>query len=252
VLTGFGIPHKKLIFLDQSVRLKKVIIPYQKYGTLNEYAKDLDPVFQNFVKKFRFKNDIPKGFERADRIYVSRSKLPIDAGRVIGETLFEEYLISNGYKILYPERYSLFQQLTIYNNAKKIIFCSGSAVHTCILLPDLKADVAIIARAKWQCPDDNLFLMQQFQGYGKDVLGIDTLRGQYQFEQFESNFEHALAEVDWYKASLLLEKQGFVDNPFNSFEQINYSSLVKHELQNYIQAISENSRFIDFMMNFKE
>jgi capsular polysaccharide biosynthesis protein len=63
-----------------------------------------------------------------------------------GESLFEEYFISEGYKIFYPEKFDFFQQLTVYNNAKKIIFCGGSAAHACLLLPDLQADVAVILR----------------------------------------------------------------------------------------------------------
>jgi hypothetical protein len=250
IMTGFGIPHDRLIFINSLVKLKEVIVPCQKYGW--GIFKKPDSVFLDFVKSFSFKNDVPKEFTDVDKIYVSRTRLPFKSGmnthgRMIAERLFEEYLTANGYQVLYPERYHLFQQLSIYNNAKKIIFSSGSALHACILLPDLRADVAIIAR--WQDPKDNLFHTEQFQGYGKSVLGIDALRGQYQL-----GLEHwdALSDVDWYKASLLLKEQGFVNTDFSSFNHLDPRHLIRSELENYIQEVLHDHRFTDFMMQLKE
>ena len=249
ILTGFGIPHEKIVFIDRLIKFKKIIVPHQKYGS--DYTENPDSIFLDFVRDFKIKNDLPKEFEKADKIYVSRSKMPITSGRIIAESLFEEYLISNGYKILYPERYNLFQQLTIYNNAKKIIFCSGSALHACILLPNLSADVAIIAR--WKDPNDNLYLTKQFRGYGKSVLGIDALRGQYCFSTHSSDYAYvdALSDVDWYKASIFLERQGFVDTLFNNFNELDYSNIVRGELQEYMQKkflYIQSPKFIDFIM----
>lgn len=246
VLTGFKIPHKKLIFINDLIRLKEVIVPRQKYGF--GYINNPDSIFINFINSFRFKTYTPKGFKNAEKIYVSRSKMPLNAGRPIAEYIFEEYLISNGYKILYPELYTLFQQLTIYSQAKKIIFCDGSAIHGCILLPNLQADVAIISRRKdprWDCS----WVIGQFQGYGKDVLWVDAVRGQYQFglESWD-----ALSDIDWYKVSIVLEQQGFVDGLFNNFNQLDHEQIAINDIANYIQTISINPQFIDFMMKFKE
>jgi hypothetical protein len=250
VMTGFGIPLERLIFINELVQLKGVIVPEQKYGW--GFFKKPDATFLNFVRSFSFSNNLPKEFEQIERVYVSRTKLPFKSGmnthgRIIAEHLFEEYLLANGYKILYPERYNLFQQLSIYNHAKKIIFSSGSALHSCILLPDLEADVAIIAR--WQDPTDNLFHIEQFQGYGKPVLGIDVLKGQF---QLGLEYWDALSEVDWYKASLMLEEKGFVDGSFSSFNDLNSKQLVRSELESYIQEIIYDHRFTDFMMKLKE
>lgn len=88
----------------------------------------------------------------------------------------------------------------------------------------------------------------QFQGYGKDVLWIDAVRCQYQFglESWD-----ALSDIDWYKVSILLQQQGFVYNIFKRFNQLDYSSLVRNDLQSYIQKISINPQFIDFMAKLK-
>lgn len=246
ILSGFNIPIKKLIFINREARIKKVLIPNQEYGF--GYMDKPDPIFLDFIRTFKFKSKIPKGFENADKIYVSRAKLPNTKGKSIAENLFEEYLISNGYKVFYPESYNLFEQLTLYKNAKHIIFSDGSAVLACILTPDLIADIAIIARRR--DPRRNIQSCTDcFKGYGKNILWIDTVTGQYQFglETYD-----ALSEINWYEASILLQNHQFVDTLFNNFVQIDYSNLVRYELRNYINEVSEDSRFIDFMMNLKE
>lgn len=121
VFTGFRIPIDKLIFLNDLVELKKIVIPQQKF----DYCRNPDYIFSDFIKNFSFDESVPEGFENADKIYVSRANLPFASsdncihGRAIGENYFEQYLLSNGYQIFYPELYRLFQQLTVYNNAKK-------------------------------------------------------------------------------------------------------------------------------------
>ncbi len=73
VLSGFKIPHEKLIFTNHPIRLSKVIIPCQKYGRHSD-IRNPDPIFLNFVKKFQFQQVQPIGLENVDKVYVSRSK----------------------------------------------------------------------------------------------------------------------------------------------------------------------------------
>jgi hypothetical protein len=51
VLSGFKIPHHKLIFTDRPIRLRKVIIPCQKYGCHSD-IRNPEPVFCDFIKNF--------------------------------------------------------------------------------------------------------------------------------------------------------------------------------------------------------
>ncbi len=248
VLSGFKIPHEKLIFANHPIRLRKVIIPCNKYGY--SYVSVPEPVFLNFIRKFQFKQITPTGFENVDKIYVSRSKA--NRGRIIGESLFEEYLISEGYKIFYPEEFDLSQQLTVYKNARKIVFCAGSAAHACILLPDLQADVAVILRWAGSNPHWDrvrLTIADQFRGYGKEVLSVDTVKGQYRFGLDPWS---GLSNVDWYHASILLQKHGFVTKPFDKFKEINERELAKSYLDSYLKEIASCSQFIDFMLDLQD
>lgn len=251
VLSGFKIPHNKLIFTNHPIRLRKVIIPCQKSGCYS-YLKNPEPVFFDFVRKFQFQQIKPTGFENVDKLYVSRSKLPANLGKIIGESLFEEYLISEGYKIFHPEKFNFFQQLTVYKNAKKLIFSGGSAAHACILLPDLQADVAVILRWAGSNPrwdQVRLAIVDQFRGYGKEVLSVDTVKGQYRFGLDPWS---GLSNIDWYQASILLQKQGFVTKPFYQFNEINERDLAKGYLETYIKEIANRSEFIDFMIGLQD
>lgn len=246
VLAGFNIPHNRILFTDQPVIIKDIIIPFQKYGY--EYCKNPDAVFMKFIQSFRYPQIIPKGFENTDKLYVSRSKIPDGAGKPIGEKLFDDYLITNGYAIFHPESYTLYQQLTLYSRIKKIIFCDGGAIHGCILLPDLKAEVAIIARrrdADYDCRE----ITDQFIGYGKEVFWIDAVKEQYQFglESWD-----AVSFVDWLEVSVQLQSRGFVNNVFESFNKLDKHDLIFNELYKHIQSVSNKPGFTEFLMKMPD
>jgi capsular polysaccharide biosynthesis protein len=245
ILRGFGIPLNKIRFLDEFLKIKRVIVPAQKYGFGLLDKPDL--AFLNFLRSFEFKLDLPQVFKEADKIYVSRSKLPISSGQVIASHLFEEYLADNGYAILYPENYSLYQQLSILKNAKKIIFCDGSAVHSCILLPDLEAQVAVISRRKDPLQRNFKDTVAQFKGLGKTVLWIDSVVEQYQLGMAPWD---ALSYVDWHAVSRILLEHNFVEEAFTG--SLDKTNLVRREIKKYVGEILDNPSFIDFIINQKE
>lgn len=242
VLSGFNIPHNRVVFTDKPVMIKDILIPSQKYGYT--YCKNPDADMMKFIRSFRYPAIMPKGFEEAEKIYVSRSKIPDGAGKPIGEKHFDEYLASNGYKIFHPEFYNLYQQLTLYSRVNKIIFCDGGALHGCILLPDLKAEVAVIARrrdADYDCRE----ITDQFVGYRKEVVWIDAVKEQYQFglESWD-----AVSFVDWFEVSVQLLARGFVNNVFERFNKVDKHGLIYNELRRHIQSVSNKPGFTEFLM----
>jgi hypothetical protein len=241
IFEGFGIPHKKIIFTNKKAKLKRVIIAPQKYGF--ELCKYPDHYFMDFLKTFKYKKSTPANFEKADKVYVSRSKIKYGLGKPIGEKYFEAFLESNGYKVFYPELYMVNEQLTVYANAEKIIFCDGSALHSCILLPDITADIAIIARRKYLNLDSRT-IADQFIGFGKEFLWVNEVGRQY---QFGLQAWSAIAEVDWYKASVQLLEHGFIKNSFTAFSELNYDELTNDEIKSYVDAIRNRPEFLSFL-----
>ena len=121
----------------------------------------------------------------------------------------------------------------------KIIFCDGSALHSCILLYDLKADIAIVARRK-----NGKSIADQFVGFGKDFLWIDEVKKQYQFGLADWS---AVSEINWFEVSSKLLAAGFIENVFTEFSSLNYEEIVTQEIKSYIAAIKNRPEFISFL-----
>lgn len=245
VLSGFGIPVDRIIFVDRVIRMRDVAVPIQRYGY--GFLHRPDDAFVEFARTFQFEHKAPAGFENAERVYVARSGLR-KRGAQIGEGIFEQYLRDEGYAVFNPERHSLFEQLTVYARARQLIFSEGGAIQSCILLPDLDADVAVICRRR--DPRRNISVATAcLQGYGKPVLWIDAVQGQYQFglETWE-----ALADVDWEEVSRQLNVGGFVGRRFRAPPETEHVSRTRVELGEYLREISGDPRFVDYMTKLKE
>lgn len=67
--------------------------------------------------------------DRVDKVYLSRSKLPGNLRMVHEEPELEKHLIERGWKIVYPERLSVLQQLQALAGASVIAGEAGSAFH---------------------------------------------------------------------------------------------------------------------------
>ncbi len=247
IFEGFNIPHKKIIFSAKPALLKKIIIAPQKYGY--GLCKAPDEHFMNFLKSFKYQNSLPSNFMKGDKIYVSRTKMKYGMGKAIGEKYFEAFLKSNGYKIFYPEDYKLNEQLTVYLEASKIVFSEGSALHACILLPNIMAEIAIIARRKDPKRTVNL-ITDQFVGFKKNFLWIDEVGKQYQFGLETWN---AITEVNWYEVSAKLMDHKFVSSVFDDFLSLNYEEIVQKEIASHIEGIKNTPEFIRFLKaNYEE
>ncbi|HJN34925.1 MAG: glycosyltransferase 61 family protein [Prochlorococcus sp.] len=80
------------------------------------------------------------------KAYVSRTCLQDKT--MAGEGYLEEFLAANGFTIIHPEKISLIEQLSTYNDADLLLFSEGSAVHCLQLLGKIKARIAILSRRK--------------------------------------------------------------------------------------------------------
>lgn len=245
IFTGLGIPVDRLIFVDQVAKISEIIIPAQKYGF--GFTRQPDELFVKFVRSFRFQHKVPKGFEKAEKIYVSRSDLQ-NKGRQIGEKVFEAYLAGEGYRIFYPEQHTFFEQLTVYACARRLIFSEGSALFSCMFLTDMKADVAVVCRRR-EPHHSTRGATDCLYGFGKNILWIDAVRGQY---QFGLDTWDALADIDWCEVSRMLHEHGFVNNLSRILTDNDQLALVRSELRKYLREISGNPKFVDHMMRLKE
>ena len=240
IFTGFGIPLDKILFVKEPSRLRAAIIPCQKYG----FAQLLRPGqdFLNFLRRFQYTIQSPADFQNVDRIYVSRSALKPGSGKVAGEVFFEDYLKTQGYAIFHPETHTVEQQLSVYSNAAKIIFMDGSALRACVLLPDLSAEVAVIARKSNEKSD----VPDQFSGYGQQATWIDCVEDQYLFG-LESR--QAVCIIDWPAVSEKLNTSGFVSDMMYPVSREAYYKNFRDEVCEHVKAIAAEPAFIDFLIS---
>jgi hypothetical protein len=247
-LAGFDIPIDRLATSTETVVMDRVLVPAQRYGYGDGHWKHPPEEWLSFVRRFRFPQRPPRGLRDARRVYVSRSRMPGHTGRPMAERMFEDHLRSNGYQVFHPQDHTLYEQLSVYSRAEQLVFCDGGALHGCILLPDLTADVAVVSRrrdVRWDCSE----IVDQFTGYGQPVLWVDHVASQYQFGLETWN---ARTLVDWYDVSIELADAGFLERPFAEFRDVDRQALVHTEIADYARAVGQEPAFLAFLAQQSE
>ena len=84
------------------------------------------PFVRRICSRLRVQAAKPEG---PKKVYVSRSRLSVGQGLIIGEQMIDDYMRAEGYAVLYPEAVSIREQLEAYSNADQLVFADGSAVH---------------------------------------------------------------------------------------------------------------------------
>lgn len=142
VIELLGIPLDRLICVDKKVtRFKKVIVPessiYEgKYYT-EEYAKLINTIINNSLA-------IKTTIMLYDKIYLSRKNFALAETKEINEKEVENIFITNGYKEIFMEEYSVEEQIHILNNAKHIVSLSGTLAHNCMFITNENCIFTII------------------------------------------------------------------------------------------------------------
>lgn len=143
VLEYLGVPKSKIQFVTDLTRVENLIVPQQA-----SYFRSQQPInqaYKSFLLRCEDNIEPSKDKNGAKKVYVSRSHFLLK-GSYAGEAFVESLLAKHGYRIFYPENFSLQQQLAVYKEANELIFAEGSALHVLELLGNIDAKVAVIAR----------------------------------------------------------------------------------------------------------
>lgn len=116
-LSGLG---GRLLFIEQPTRFAKVAVPEQS-SVLTGYYTD------KFLKPFDAISAAVAA-KTFDKVYLSRRKYK-GGITMIGEDLLEKVFASNGWRVVYPERLPLGEQIAYVKGAKRIAYVMGSAIH---------------------------------------------------------------------------------------------------------------------------
>ncbi|QFT63959.1 DUF563 domain-containing protein [Roseivivax sp. THAF30] len=149
-------------------RVETLVVPGQGFG-LGEIISGT-PAFRSFMT--RFAEDVaPDGPER---LYISRSKLGLSKGGLIGEERLEHELAAQGYEIFHPQDHDLPTQIARYKAAKQILAAEGSALHLFGFVGRSDQKVAMVLRRQSGATDMIAEHLRSFCGI--ETVQIETLQ----------------------------------------------------------------------------
>lgn len=137
--------------IDCITKYKHIIIPDECFFAVdgskrfytNEYISMINEIKNNF-NKIKDTNNFPSC--SYDKIYFSYKK----AGKkkAVGEQKLEKFFYKQGYKIIYPEKYSFYEQLYMLSKANYLASTIGSCSHNFLFTKD-NANIILIPRANY-------------------------------------------------------------------------------------------------------
>lgn len=148
------ITEDRFIDVRKPSRFKKVIIPDVGY----EYDSYYYPLFIEPYKLIR--QEIGKTIgcsiknQTKDKGYLSRTKF--SQNKESGEKIFEKFFKENGWSIIYPEEYSIAEQVYIYSHVKSIASIEGTIAHN-ILFSNPGTQQIIIRKQQYLNPRQIIF-----------------------------------------------------------------------------------------------
>jgi len=154
VLLGLGLAPERIRIIDRPLLCRRLLIPTPVWGfRLDQGRLDqqlgcdtramMRSLFAGFHNQRRAAEpEQPAAAQSAEKVYVSRSGLPLNLGRPIGDALLDDLLSGAGYRIFRPEQETLRTQLATYAAAKELVFMEGSSLYPLWFTP-LRRDVAI-------------------------------------------------------------------------------------------------------------
>ncbi len=126
-INAMGIKFNSFRYVSEPAKVKNIIIPqcsmYEESEIADKHIEVTKKIANFLTKNYIFnKNNQP--------VYLSRTKLVDPVSTYIGEGQIERYCIDNNFRILYPEKMSLREQVIAFNEHDIFVGLIGSAFHS--------------------------------------------------------------------------------------------------------------------------
>jgi hypothetical protein len=142
ILSWFEIDPSQVVIVDKPILAKSLLVTPQ-LELLNPDGKKLSTKYLDFLNK-HVEMKLGKAKKNQNTFYISRSS--IIGGELAGEPCLEEYFEKNGVIVIHPEKLSLTAQISLYREAKNLIFLEGSSLHCLQFLGVTDTNIFIINR----------------------------------------------------------------------------------------------------------
>ncbi len=199
---GLRVP---IIVASDPLRVERLFVPQQGFGmnTLIEGSS----AFRDFINRHAGA-EIPA--EGAERLYISRSKLPPMRGSILGEARLEQHLAAEGYDIFHPQSASPEEQIARYKAAKLIVSTDCSPLHLVGYVGSADQRVAILGRRSMEISDYLARQLRQFKGMEAEV--IDCLVNDWMPQPGRRPSRTSFGEADFAALHGRLRAAGFISD----------------------------------------
>jgi capsular polysaccharide biosynthesis protein len=119
-----GLEKRRHVFLRQPLLVERLLLPKPGFRS----GEFMHPLQSTALSCVAGPTMIPK-----KRVWLSRSALPDQFGRVVGERQVEAILSAQGWSIVHPERESMRRSAELFYEAELVSGFIGSAFHTLLL-----------------------------------------------------------------------------------------------------------------------
>ena len=211
----FNIDISKIKLVSELVEVENLIVP-----ELGSWFGGEKKWFRRVIKKYihleNYKKVLPK------KIIVRRSSKFL--GRVAGFNYFSNILVSKGFTEIFPEKYSLEEQIAFVISAEIIVWEQGSACHLLKILPKLKG-TSILIRRDLNSPAIENLIKNKFDRVSiyRDVEGIFLPNKWYANKNMGNaimaTFKHPKKILTFFKKNNLIDEFKFEEIIFKKIEK---------------------------------
>lgn len=199
-LLDIGVP---VLNIPEPTRFETLLVPQQGFGMFGMI--EALPQYRDFMRSRMGAKIADDG---AKKLYVSRSALPHQRGGILGETVIEELLAAEGYRIFHPQQHNFEEQLAAYKSADYIVSPDGSPLHMAALVVKPTTKIAVLARR----PDVAHQFELQFRAFcGIETVTIDALTAHWIPVNHARPSRMSFGEVDFAKLYAQLHAGGLVE-----------------------------------------
>lgn len=142
----FGLDKKKIILVEDEEEIICDNLYFSSFPGISvaNPPKWVCDKYLNLTKELLSKNN----FHFYDKIYISRKR--VKTRNILNEDELINILSPLGYKVIYPEDYSLEEQFCIFNKAKKIISVLGSGLTNLVCCDKETSVLGIVSYASYE------------------------------------------------------------------------------------------------------
>ena len=187
--------------------VERLIVPELGFGWGERYAGS--PAYRTFMQT---RLNAAASAEGAETLYISRAKLNVQRGGILGEALIEENLARLGYEVFHPERHPLQVQIARYKAARRVVALDGSALHLAAYVMRPGAKVAMIKRRSRANIADYLLQFKAFCDVDIDV--VDAVRTDWVAEGVNRSDYRSIGELDFASLFAQLAAHGYIPPDF--------------------------------------